>query len=95
MTTMLQLAGYDARLAWIGTRDIPYDYSLPSLVVDNHMICALFLRDSTYFLDGTESYISFGDYAYRIQGRPALIQDGKNTSSRVYPICRKSAIRMK
>jgi len=77
MTTMLQLAGYDARMAWIGTRDIPYDYSLPSLVVDNHMICALVLKDSTYFLDGTERFISFGDYAYRIQGRPALIQNGK------------------
>ena len=77
MTNMLKMAGFDARLAWIGTRDIPYDYSLPSMVVDNHMICALMLKDSIYFLDGTESFISFGDYAYRIQGRPALIQDGK------------------
>ena len=25
---MLRLAGYDARLTWIGTSDLPYDYSL-------------------------------------------------------------------
>lgn len=76
LTNMLQIAGYDARLTWIGTKDIPYDYSLPSLIVDNHMICTVFLKDSTYFLDGTEDFIAFGDYAYRIQARPALIQDG-------------------
>lgn len=76
-TSLLQAEGFDARLAWIGTRDIPYDYSIPSIVVDNHMICALVIKDSIYFLDGTENYISLGDYAYRIQGKPALIQDGK------------------
>lgn len=77
LTNMLQIAGYDARLTWIGTKDIPYDYSLPSLIVDNHMICTVFLKDSIYFLDGTEDFIAFGDYAYRIQARPAMIQDGK------------------
>lgn len=77
LACMLQIAGYDARLTWIGTKDIPYDYSLSSLYVDNHMICSVFLNDSIYFLDGTESFIALGDYAYRIQGRPALIQDGK------------------
>jgi hypothetical protein len=40
LCTMLKLAGFDARLAWIGTNDRPYDYSLPSMIVDNHMICA-------------------------------------------------------
>ena len=77
LTNMLQVAGFDARLTWIGTKDIPYDYSLPSLIVDNHMICTVFLKDSIYFLDGTEDFIAFGDYAYRIQARPAMIQDGK------------------
>lgn len=77
LTNMLQVAGYDARLTWIGTKDIPYDYSLPSLIVDNHMICTLFLKDSVYFLDGTENFIALGDYAYRIQGKQAMIQDGK------------------
>jgi len=78
LTTMLKMSGYDARLTWIGTKDIPYDHSIPSLCVDNHMICALVLKDSLYFLDGTETYISLGDYADRIQGRQALIQNGKS-----------------
>ncbi len=78
LATLLQIAGYDARLTWIGTNDIPYDYSLPSVCTDNHMICALKLDGKFYFLDGTESFIAFNDYALRIQGREALIQDGDN-----------------
>ncbi len=75
---MLLIAKYDARLTWIGTNDIPYDYSTPSLAVDNHMICTVFLEGKKYFLDGTEDYIALGDYATRIQGRQVLIEDGKN-----------------
>jgi transglutaminase-like putative cysteine protease len=75
---MLKLAGYDARLTWIGTSDLPYDYSLPSLAVDNHMICTVILNGKKYFLDGTEYFIAFNDYAQRIQGKQVLIEDGKN-----------------
>src|SRR5690606_29442469 len=39
---MLKVAGFDARLAWIGTNRIPYTYELPSLAVDNHMICVVY-----------------------------------------------------
>ncbi len=74
---MLILAGYDARLTWIGTNDIPYDYSTPSVAVDNHMICTVILNNKKYFLDGTEDYIALDDYATRIQGRPVLIENGK------------------
>lgn len=73
---MLTLAGYDARLTWIGTNDIPYDYSIPSLAVDNHMICTVIHNEKKYFLDGTEEYIAINDYAARIQGRPVMVQDG-------------------
>jgi transglutaminase-like putative cysteine protease len=59
---MLKLAGYDARLTWIGTSDLPYDYTLPSLAVDNHMICTVILNGKKYFLDGTESFIVLNDY---------------------------------
>lgn len=75
---MLKLAGYDARLTWIGTSDLPYDYTLPSLAVDNHMICTVILSGKKYFLDGTESFIALNDYAQRIQGKQVLIEDGKN-----------------
>ena len=65
---MLKALGFDARLCWIGTNHIAYDYSTPSIAVDNHMICALIYLGKTYFLDATENYIGFNEYAERIQG---------------------------
>jgi len=73
---MLTLAGFDARLTWIGTKRIAYDYSLPTLSADNHMICVVMLDGQPYFLDPTESYGAFDEYAERIQGRQAMIADG-------------------
>ncbi|WP_341842489.1 transglutaminase domain-containing protein [Chitinophaga caseinilytica] len=73
---MLASLGFDARLCWIGTRHIAYDYSLPTLAVDNHMICAVLLDGKTWFLDATETYIGFDQYAERIQGRQVLIGNG-------------------
>lgn len=78
LKTMLTIAGFDARLTWIGTSDLPYDYTLPSLSVDNHMICTVILNGKKIFLDGTEEYIALHDYAQRIQGKQVLIEDGKN-----------------
>lgn len=75
---MLKLAGFDARLTWIGTSDLPYDYTLPSLAVDNHMICTVIIGGKKYYLDGTEEHIALNDYAQRIQGKQVLIEDGKN-----------------
>lgn len=73
---MLEL-GYDARLAWLGTRkEVPYDYSIPSLIVDNHMIAAVKVNDQFIFIDPTETYGNHLEYAFRIQGRPVLIEDG-------------------
>lgn len=76
MRQMLKQAGFDARLTWIGTKHIAYDYTIPSLGVDNHMICTLFKDGKKYFLDGTEKYNSFGEYAERIQGKEVMIEDG-------------------
>jgi len=73
---LLKAEGFDARLCWLGTNHIAYDYSTPSLAVDNHMICALMYKDKTYFLDATENYLGLNDYAERIQGREILIEDG-------------------
>ena len=74
---MLKEAGFDARLVWIGTKRIAYDYSLANLSVDNHMICALVKKDGNIiFLDGTEKYNPLGEYANRIQGKEALIENG-------------------
>lgn len=75
--TLLRLAGYDARLTWVGTNHLAYDYSIPSLAVDNHMVCTVLHDGKRYILDATEKYNAFGDYAERIQGRPILIENGK------------------
>lgn len=71
--------GYDARLAWIGTRSqVPYDYEIPSLAADNHMITAVKLDGEFIFLDPTETWGGSHEYAFRIQGRPVLIEDGES-----------------
>lgn len=72
---MLIEAGFDARLTWIGTKHIAYDYSTPNLSVDNHMICSLFKDDEIIFLDGTEKFNAFGEYADRIQGKQVMIEN--------------------
>lgn len=76
--SLLKMAGFDARLTWIGTHHLAYDYSLPSLAVDNHMICTVMLDNKKYILDATEKFIALEDYAERIQGRPILIENGSS-----------------
>ncbi len=76
LTEMLKLAGYDAHFTWIGTRSIPYTQSLLAMCVNNHAICTLNFGGKTYFLDGTESYGPFGENAFRIQGKEAMIANG-------------------
>lgn len=76
LTEMLKSQKLDARRCWIGTRHIAYDYSTPSLSVDNHMIAVWMQKDKPIFLDATEKYIGFGEVAERIQGRQTLIENG-------------------
>lgn len=82
---MLLIAGYDARLCWIGTKSVVYNYEIPSLLVDNHMICAVKQGDDFIFLDGTEKFININNYAERIQGQEALIEDGDNFILKTVP----------
>jgi hypothetical protein len=86
MTEMLKLAGLEAYLTWIGTRHLPYDYSLPSLCVDNHCISTVIIGGKEYYLDGTEKYIPFGDYAWRIQGKEVLIGKGDKYDVKKVPV---------
>lgn len=76
LTEMLRSIQLDARLCWIGTKHIAYDYSTPSLSVDNHMICAWMNKGKPVYLDATEKYIGFGEIAERIQGKQTLIENG-------------------
>ncbi len=86
ITEMLKLAGFDAYMTWIGTRHIPYDYTLPSLAVDNHCISTVVIGGKEYYLDGTEKYIPFGDYAWRIQGKEVLIGKGDKYEVKKVPL---------
>ena len=75
---LLTEAGVEAHLTWLGTKDRAYDYSTPSLVVDNHMICTAVIDGKRIFLDATEDYISADNYAERIQGQAVMIENGDN-----------------
>jgi len=78
LTAMLNYAGVPAYFTWIGTRDIPYDYTeVPLPIVDNHMICTIKLGDEYIFLDGTASTAEFGIPPYYIQGKQAMIGIGE------------------
>lgn len=74
---MLKTAGFDARLTWIGTNRIPYNYTVPTLAVDNHMICTVYANGKQYILDPTEKYIALGKHGERIQGKEMMIENGQ------------------
>lgn len=76
LKTLLKLAGYDARLTWIGTNDIRYDFSTPTLVTCNHMVCTLIFKGKHYLLDATDNYLAFDRNPDYLQGKQALIEDG-------------------
>lgn len=86
LTELMKLAGYDAHFTWIGTRSIPYQQSLPALCVNNHAICTLFFGGKTYYLDGTESYVPFGENAFRIQGKEVMVAKGDKFEINKVPV---------
>lgn len=86
LTELLKLGGYDAHFTWIGTRDLPYKQSMPALCVNNHAISVLYYQGKEYFLDATETYVPFGENAYRIQGKEAMIAKGEKFEVKEVPI---------
>jgi len=82
---MLDLAGINGHMAWIGTRHLPYSYNIiPLPAVDNHMIAAYKSGGNWQFLDATTGNHPFGFPSYMIQGKEALIQ----TSTSKYEIAK-------
>ena len=80
ITGLLEYAGINSYLTWIGTNDIPYTYEeLPTPNVDNHMIATYIDdEDNYYFLDATGRYSNFDIPSSFIQGKEALIRKNKN-----------------
>lgn len=86
LTELLKLAGYQANFTWIGTRQLPYKQSMPALCVNNHAITVLNYQGKEYFLDATEKYVAFGENAYRIQGKEAMIAKGDKFDVKEVPM---------
>ena len=75
IVNMLDIAGVKAYHTWIGSRDLPYQYTkIPTPLVDNHMIATYVGPDKQYyFLDATSDHTPFGYPSSMIQGKEALI----------------------
>jgi len=86
LVVMLNSAGFDARMSWLGTNYLCYDYSIPSLCVDNHCITTLYYNGKIVFLDATEKYLPRENIAERIQGRQIMVKDGDNYKIEVIPV---------
>ncbi|MCP4124521.1 MAG: transglutaminase domain-containing protein [Bacteroidetes bacterium] len=71
-------SGIDARLAWLGTDYLVYDYSEPGLPADNHMICVAMIGGDTLFLDATIKGASGSNYGSAIAGQEILIENGED-----------------
>lgn len=72
---MLVLAGYDARLVWVGTRDkIALPIEWPIISNSNHMIAAVNFRGQWVFLDGTYTSLPLFEYPDQIQGQGVLLE---------------------
>ena len=80
LTAMSSYAGIDkVKLAWIGSRDLPYTYEdLPTPGVDNHMIAAYVDGKNVTFLDATDQNSRYGLCSSFIQGKEALVRMSKN-----------------
>jgi transglutaminase-like putative cysteine protease len=75
---LMRYAGLDARLAWVGTRDLPYRYrDVPTPMADNHMVVALRLDGYWVFVDPTDDFLGFGLPSAFIQGKEALVGLGE------------------
>ena len=84
---MLEIAGLEGNLTWIGTRSIPYSYEeVPTPAVDNHMILTYEDGDKTYYLDATGRYTQIEYPSSFIQGKEALIADGEAYKIKKVPI---------
>lgn len=82
LLTMLDIAGIQGNLTWIGTRTIPYSYTeVPTPSVDNHMILHYKYQGKSYFLDATGRFTPMETPTSFIQGKEALVAMGKDSFS--------------
>ncbi len=70
---MLNIAGYHAKIAWLGAFNLRYNHATPSLAVDNHVICYLNFNHDDYFLDATIKLNPLNNNPISIQGKEIMI----------------------
>jgi transglutaminase-like putative cysteine protease len=79
ITEMMKYADIEANITWIGSNDLPYDYTeIATPIVDNHMIASYRNEKSeVVILDAVGSYTPYGYPTEFIQGKQALISKGE------------------
>lgn len=71
---MLKSVQIKSYLCWIGSRDLPYKYTdFPSSYCDNHMITLYKNDGNNYFLDATNSFLSYKDVASFTIGKEIFV----------------------
>lgn len=84
---MLVLAGFDARLVWIGTREhSPLPKSVPTIASSNHMIAAVRYKNSWLFLDGTASFQPLHEIPDFLQGQEVMIEGKGKKDFEIYQV---------
>ena len=92
LKTLLKAQGFDARLTDIGTDEIPYKMSdVPTLASANHVICTLFYKGKTHYIDATCNHIPYTYTPQHIQGSEAMIENGDRPLMQIVPIQRADA----
>lgn len=79
MYFLLKDINIDARRCWVGTDRLMYTEKIPSLSVDNHMICAVKTDTGFIYLDATDKYSKIGEPLENLQGRIIAIENNGNT----------------
>jgi hypothetical protein len=75
LNEMLNHAGIESHISWIGTRHNNYTYEkVPTPIADNHMIAVAKIADEYYFLDATGHFCIFPNPTPFIQGKEALLR---------------------
>lgn len=92
LKTLLKAQGFDARLTDIGTDEIPYRMSdVPTLASANHVICTLFYKGKTHYIDATCNHIPYTYTPQYIQGSEAMIENGDRPLMQIVPVQRADA----
>ncbi len=74
LTSMGKAANLPIYLTWIGSREIPYQFSeMPAPMAANHMIAAYVTKDTCLFLDATGKFQDLGTHTAFIQDKEAII----------------------